>query len=677
MPLRKCGARRWAFQNLVLFLGFASLSSFQQFPTNNPFRIEKGFLKMSDGVSLAATYYLPVSENTADKFPVLLELLPYRKDDFFYLRDYPLYSYFAKRGFITVKVDIRGTGSSEGRVPDREYSDIELNDAVELIDQLSKRPDSNGRVGMWGISWGGFNALQVRSLKPPALKAILALHTSDDLYHDDVHYIDGIMHMDPYAIGVEVTTIFPRSPDYPLDKSYFTDRFDSYPWILGYLKHQRDGKFWREKSRRFETLENDIPVYMIGGHLDGYRDTVIRTLEKENAVVQAEIGPWNHDFPDVGMPGPNYEWRARAVDWWNRWLREDRHEKPAKSLIAFIRAPAISEKEKQPGEWKQIDFKTQDFLSLYPQENSNLGHDVKAGETVIDYHPGQGSAVGNWWGEVTGDMSVDDKLCTVFDSAPRTKTIEMAGFAEVKLDFSSSMPLAHFVARLEDVFPDGKTTLVAGGALNSSQREDRLNPKPMVKDHREVLEFPLHYSTWVFKPEHRIRLSLCHGQFPMFWPTPHLGKTEIHLGAKSQIRIPLLSNGKLVTLPPPEPREAQLNAKSLADEAIELKVIRDEKNKSTQVVRLEKDIFEIDHRNYFYSALTKSTVTDAHPELAEFYGEMNGELNDGPRHLHVKTEFQLLSDTTNFHANLTRYIYENGKLKRKRKWQEVIPRDGQ
>ena len=117
-------------------------------------------------------------------------MLPYRKEDSFYRRDYPLYNWFTRRGYILVKVDIRGTGSSEGRLPPREYSDEEMSDAVDVIAQVAKMPGASGVVGMWGKSWGGFNSIQVAMQHPPALKAIMALYASDDLYHDDIHYIE-------------------------------------------------------------------------------------------------------------------------------------------------------------------------------------------------------------------------------------------------------------------------------------------------------------------------------------------------------------------------------------------------------------------------------------------------------------------------------------------------------
>ena len=125
--------------------------------------------RMPDGVRLAVTYWRPTGAK--DKAPVLLEYLPYRKEDSFYQRDYPLYSWFVRHGFIMAKVDIRGTGSSEGHLPDREYSEQEMKDADVIIDQLSRLPGSNGNVGLWGISWGGFNAIQIAMRHPASAQA--------------------------------------------------------------------------------------------------------------------------------------------------------------------------------------------------------------------------------------------------------------------------------------------------------------------------------------------------------------------------------------------------------------------------------------------------------------------------------------------------------------------------
>jgi predicted acyl esterase len=212
---------------------------------------------------------------------------------------------------------------------------------------------------MWGISWGGFNALQVAMLQPPALKAIIALHASDDLFHDDVRYIDGGLHMDPYTIEIDHENALPRTPDYPLDSAYFKNRFESYPWVLTYMKQPVDGPFWRKHALRWNYDAIRIPTYLIGGLLDGYRDTPIRALDQLKAPLKVEIGPWNHAWPDDGDPGPNYEWRAHAAEWWNHWLRgQETRLLDEPRFLTFVRDghPPDATREETPGYWRLSEW---------------------------------------------------------------------------------------------------------------------------------------------------------------------------------------------------------------------------------------------------------------------------------------------------------------------------------
>ena len=136
---------------------------------------------MKDGTRLAVNLFVPEGAKPGDKFPALLSYLPYRKDDWSLAGDWDLMTFFVRRGYVGARVDIRGTGASEGDPPDREYSDQEQQDGLEVIDWLSKQPWSSGTVGMFGISWGGFNSIQLARLNPPALKAIIAVCATEEL----------------------------------------------------------------------------------------------------------------------------------------------------------------------------------------------------------------------------------------------------------------------------------------------------------------------------------------------------------------------------------------------------------------------------------------------------------------------------------------------------------------
>ncbi|HEY7513418.1 MAG TPA: CocE/NonD family hydrolase, partial [Vicinamibacteria bacterium] len=269
---------------------------------------------MPDGVRLAADLYVPKGGRAGERFPVLLEYLPYRKTEA-RGRNYSLYSYFVRRGYLVARVDIRGTGNSEGKLIPYEYSDQENTDGDSVIAWLARQPFSTGKVGMFGISWGGFNSIHMAMRNPPALKAIIAVDATDDLYQDDVHFMDGMMHVDSWEMSQDLYNLLPGAPLYRIDQQYFADRFDTRPWMLTYKREQRYGPFWKRTTlkERYDSIR--VPTFLIGGYYDGYRDSVPRMLQHLKAPVRAIMGPWHHSYPHDAYPKPQIEWRREAVRW--------------------------------------------------------------------------------------------------------------------------------------------------------------------------------------------------------------------------------------------------------------------------------------------------------------------------------------------------------------------------
>jgi len=229
-------------------------------------QITKTWIPMHDGVRLAVTLYMPAGGKSRERFPALLEYLPYRKDDDEVMRDFANHSYFARRGFVGARVDIRGFGNSEGAPPEREYSAQEQQDAEQVIAWLAHQSWSNGKVGMLGISWGGFNSIQMALRKPPALKAILATAATEELFKEDVHYMDGVFHVDEFELTMDLDQGRSGAPDFSLDESVIGPRMNSTPWSLAYMRHQRDGAFWRAPLRPIDELA--IPAF-VAGSMDG------------------------------------------------------------------------------------------------------------------------------------------------------------------------------------------------------------------------------------------------------------------------------------------------------------------------------------------------------------------------------------------------------------------------
>ncbi len=678
---------------LLLFL-FSSPHAAHQTDYEDPslpvyeFEVISDWLKMKDGVRLSATIFKPIGKQESEKFPVLFEFLPYRKDDSFYLRDYPLYSYFARRGYVAAKVDIRGTGSSEGMVPPREYSEEELEDAVECIRQLSQAPWSNGQVGMWGISWGGFNAIQVAMRRPPGLKAILAMDATDDLYHDDVHYIDGAFHIDQYELSIDTDLGLPRSPDYLLDDDYFKNRFNAYPWFLTYLKQQKDGEFWRKTSLRWNYQAIQIPVYLIGGLLDGYRDSIPRMLENMNVPLKAVIGPWPHAWPDNGVPGPNYEWRREIVRWWDFWLKGKNSgimEEPR--FAVYVRDSHLPDVRLQttPGHWRYEEWPIlrTDWMTLYPGENHLL--QSSPGDTLVErlrYVPSSGIAALYWWGDPTGDMRHEDAESLVYDSERLEEGLEIIGFPHVRLRASADAKLAHWIVRLEDVFPDGSVSLVAGSLLNGAQRNSRLYPEYLNPGEVYELELPLHFTTWTFKPGHRIRLAISNALFPMIWPTPYPMTTQLFLGGEfTSLKLPVIpfAQRPIPNFFPPETREERPDARPLEGLGWPYKhtVTRD-LDRSTTTVELEAEKqWEIQERRYTSIEKVAYQTNDRNPARSSFFGEGGYILHFKDRVLELKLLISVDSDEQYFNVRIVRQIFEQFKLVKERQWEASLPREFQ
>lgn len=653
-------------------------------PLHYGFSLENDMLEMRDGVQVAVTYYRPIARTPGETFPVIMEMVPYRKDDFFALGDYEYGAWFAKRGYVVARVDVRGTGGSTGPIPPSEYSEAEISDAEELVDQLSKKSWSNGKIGMYGISWSAFNALMTAHRKPPALKAIIAAHGSTDLFYNDVHYIDGALHIDSYAHQIDTDNSMPQSPDYRIDEAYFQNRFDKEPWLFTWLRQQKDGDFWRKESIKFKT-PLEVPAYLIGGLLDGYRDFVMEVSQSTKAPFIAEIGPWNHAWPEYGEPGPNYEWRQRALRWWDYWLKDIDNgilDEPRWTVFMRTGHPPATDLPTVPGNWhcdKQGPNSSTPHR-LYPQATQQLGMTPATQESVqsLAYRAGAGMAAGGWWGEQTGDMAADDAHSLVYDSAPLTEAMDIMGMPKVLLRVAADAPFYQWSVRLEDVAPDGKVSLVSGAIINPSQRNSRLEPEALTPGVPVTLTTAIHFTTWRFKPGHRIRLAVSNAQFPMIWPSPTAGTTQLFSGQDSWIELPVVPAGNQTrtacTLPPPDANDVAPFGKELDKNGPVFKSVRnDETGQST--FSTSSDIsWAINDNTYKSSESYQWDVNDAASANASYQGERRNIFTIAGNEIDLLTRALIESDNSHFHVTFTKVLRQNGNLVKEKTWTDHIPR---
>ena len=666
--------------------GQSSSSAGNTAPTYD-FTLKSDWLTMSDGVQLSVTYWMPTAKAAGEKFPVVLEALPYRKDDNFYLRDFPIYAYLAHRGIVGARVDIRGTGSSYGVVPDREYSDLELSDLQNIVAQLATQPWSNGNVGMQGISWSAFNGIMTAMRRPPALKGLLVAHGSQDIYANDIHNIDGGLHIDVFSAEIEISNLIPRSPDYPVDNEYLANRFSQPPWIFTYLHNQRDGDFWEQgRSLQTDYPSIDVPVYSIAALLDGYRDFATAMLDNLKAPIRAEIGPWNHAYPNNGAPGPDYEWRDRAVKWWRQLLngRDERVlNRPA--MLAFVRGsvPADVDLEKTPGSFWSEKWPVENVQSmrLLPQQNGSLATGAGASaQASLSYQASSGAGALNWWGETTPDMRAADKGTLIFDSALLTKEIKILGAPQVVLQVSADAPLADWIVRLEDVNPDGTVSMVTGALRNGSQRLSRTDPQPIVPGQGFQIAFPLHFTTWTFAPGHKIRMVVSNAQFPMIWPTPYAMTTSLAVGdGASSLSLPVVSSSSLPPphLGPPQPEEERPGGKVLTSVGLTPFSFQTDGQGNASATAYESSTIDINGNELTNLTRVTYKVSDVNPALAQFTGEGDETIKAGNTTIAITSTTTINSDGQFFHTSVVRTIAVNGIQLKSVSFQEDIARDFQ
>ena len=529
--------------------------------------IENEWITLSDGTRLSARIWMPDGAD-ASPVPAVLEYLPYRKRGGTNARDESTYPVFAAAGIAGVRVDIRGSGESDG-VIDGEYTPRELSDGCELIAWIAAQPWSNGNVGMMGISWGGFNCLQVAALKPPALKAVISIASTVDRYNDDIHYKNGTHLSAQLSWAATMLAYQSRSPDPALVgdrwKDMWLERLENEPYFMEeWLEHQRRDAFWEHGSICEDFEGFPVPAMVIAGWADGYRNTPMKAAEGLGGKVKALIGPWVHKYPHFAWPKPRADFHGEAIAWWNHWLRgEETGAEALPQMRAFILdgpKPALR-RNADPGFWVAKDTWSQpDMQTFYIDQFGSLNegmpiagaHDHNAYlKSPLD----TGTASGEWFtlkpdAEMAGDQRIDDAGSLTFETAPLTQALDYLGQPVLTVELACDADWANLAARLVDIHPDGSATRVTFGVLNLAHRDGNAEPQPMEKGKKTRVELVLDACGYRFGAGHRIRLSLSTAYWPMILPAPSDPGLTLDL-ASLGLALPKLGDHKLITMPEP------------------------------------------------------------------------------------------------------------------------------
>lgn len=481
-------------------------------------------IPMADGVELYARIWRPV---TKEPVPALLEYLPYRLTDWTAPRDWQRHPWYAGHGYASVRVDVRGHGCSGGR-PGDEYDTRELADGVAVIEWLAEQPWCTGSVGMFGISWGGFNSLQIAALAPEPLKAIVTVCSTDDRFDNDVHYMGGsVLAVDMHAWAATMLAFASRPPDPEFVgdgwREQWLSRLESVePLIHTWLSHQTRDAYWRHGSVCEDYSAIGAAVLAVGGWHDPYRDTVLRLVSAlPSSRVRGLIGPWSHQYPDRGLPpGPSIGFLQETLRWWDHWLRGEDNgvldEPLLRSWISGSHPPATSYGE-LPGRW--VGEKAWPSPSVVPVSYGFQGAPVAVASpqhTGLD--AGRFFPFGND-ADLPPDQREEDAKSACFEfPVAAGEPVEILGRPSVTLRLRLDVPYGQVVARLCDVAADGSSTLVTRGALNLSARQGRERAVPWPVGSYEDVTFELNGIGHAFAPGHRIRLAVSSAYWPWIWP---------------------------------------------------------------------------------------------------------------------------------------------------------------
>ena len=502
----------------------------------DPIVHENVWITMSDGCSLAAKVWLPADAGE-NPVPAILEYIPYRKRDHKAVRDEQIHGFFARHGYAGVRVDLRGSGDSEGVLRD-EYLQQELDDGLEVMRWLADQPWCTGRVGLFGLSWGGFNGLQLAALRPPELGAVISVCSSDDRYADDVHYMGGCLLTDNLSWASTMFGFNSCPPDPHVVgerwREMWLERLEgSGLWIKNWLEHQRRDDFWKHASVCEDYDAIQVPVMAVSGWADGYSNAVFRLLENLKVPRRGLVGPWGHKYPHMGGPGPAIDFLGECVRWWDQWLKGmDRGADRDPMLRAWMldrRNPLLPEITGHwvgEDEWPSPRIEERAFTLSRRALNGDGGESAEEGEELTIQSPlSVGLFAGKWcsYAEVTdlpSDQRLEDGGALVFDTPPLEDNLEMLGAAVAELEISADKPVAMVAVRLSDVAPNDRATRVTFGVLNLTHRDGHEEPAALEPGRRYRVRVQLNEVAQRFCAGHRIRLAVSSSYWPLAWPPP-------------------------------------------------------------------------------------------------------------------------------------------------------------
>lgn len=651
------------------------------------------WIPLSDGTRLAAKLWRPLGSGPV---PAIVEYLPYRTHDGTRTRDQGLHGYLAGHGYACLRVDIRGMGNSSG-VLDDEYTVQEQIDGCEVIAWIAAQGWCDGQVAMIGISWGGFNGLQIAARQPPALKTVIAVGFTDDRYATDVHYVGGCLSKDNFDWSATMLAQNDLPPDPTLfgpgwREEWLKRAAANVPWAHHWFAHQRRDDYWQQGSVCQDFAAIKVPVYAVSGWADNYSEAVPRLLAGLTAPCRGLIGPWAHSFPNDVTVGPAIGWLQEVVRWCDHWLKGHptgiMDEPKLRVWMQDSVAPATCYTAR-PGRWVGEDHwpspRIQDQRLWLHQSGAltDAPGDAATAQICSPFWVGlTAGEVGRYGADADWppDQRLDDGGSLVFRSAPLSEAVEVLGAARLAVRVSSDKPVAQIAVRLNDVAPNGASTRITLGLLNLTHRDSHETPTALMPGQVYDTVVELDDIAHAFPAGHRIAVSLSTSYYPIAHPPPEIATLTLHLGASAL----------LLPVRPTRAEDALLRAFDPAE--IAAQTPHSHHSAEGPPRRVGHDLltgrYGVDFPRWTYSVtmddiattvtsagLVRHEIVEGDPLSALTTTEYTVTLQRPDATLGHHSTGRLTCDATHFRLQMELTVMENGRTIFSRDWDERFARD--
>jgi putative CocE/NonD family hydrolase len=649
-------------------------------------------IPMRDGIRLYAKAWHPEGEGP---FPAVINYDPYRASDWRTMSRGNFFHYLARHGYVVLHLGVRGTDGSEGVVTD-EYPLQEQEDGYDAVEWIATQPWCNGKVGMIGTSYAGFTAVQVAMHRPPHLKAIVPLYATDDRYTDDVHYDGGalcsLFDMAGWATMMVSMNALPPAEQIGEDyeKVWEEHLKGNEPYQLNWLENQLDGPYWRPASLRSDFDSIDCPVLIIGAWRDFYRNSALRMYEHLNVPKKLLMGPWGHVFPDWGYPGPSINYMPQIVRWFDHWLKnKDTGMLEEPDFINFMRESSftIPEFSGGPGYWMELNNwssakqkRKRYYLSTQKLDEKEV---TMEGRDKYNYDVAVGLGNPTWHNSIINggeeEREFDEKNSLVYISEPLDERLVIIGRPELELFFSSTASIVNLVVKLFDVSPNGSSDIVTWGILNVSHRKSHTNPEPLVPEEKVRLKIELDATSWIFHPEHRIKILIASSDFPNIWPSPFQAENTVWWGGdeKSCLKLPLIHKSTSKDSPTFGEIEMPLDVYNILYSKPTSSFTHDSEQEVTtfQFSQNQEGSLYEEGISLIFDDCSTFTVSNKNPSNASLGNEHDIQIITENSRSRAITKARLESDKENFHVNYDLVVTVDEKEKFRRKWSKSFKRN--